>query len=107
MKRKCHGQAGFLIFGHWEINPGLAGLDLLVNGFLDLQYSATGRWILVGAGAGSFLFYVMYLLLIDDSIIESIGAYSVPVTVAEIPAFIALIPLFGAVLSGVLGLFLP
>ena len=52
-------EATFLRQEIWKISTDLIGLNYLVNEFIALQYSPTGRWIMFGISF--FLFIVFFL----------------------------------------------
>ena len=49
----------FLRQENWKISTDLIGLNYLVNEFIALQYSPTGRWIMFGS---SFFLIIVFFL---------------------------------------------
>ena len=47
-------------FGSWSISTPLQGFDYLLNNFINLQFSVSGRWIMLGISATIAL--VIYVL---------------------------------------------
>ena len=41
-------EATFLSEDSWQLHTGLKGFDWLINSFISLQYSVSGRWMMVG-----------------------------------------------------------
>jgi len=54
------------INGHiWNVSTGLKGLDLLINEFLLLQFSVSGRWKMLGLAIVICLSFIVIMVLLN------------------------------------------
>jgi hypothetical protein len=54
----------------WRLDSGLKGLDLIVNWFIGLQYSVSGRWTMFALCLGIFLFLIIVGVFLDLEFID-------------------------------------
>ena len=84
-------EATFLRQEIWKISTDLIGLNYLVNEFIALQYSPTGRWIMFGSSF--FLFIVCFFarawivdkdFLVDNDVLTVLAMLTVILIVAPL-----------------------
>ena len=90
--------------GLWDFRTGLVGFDYLLNAYLNLQFTAEGRWSLLGISALAFLGTIAYDIYNDGAFSEllngdtAIGAWVVGS--AAIPSLIVVSPIWLALFVG-------
>ena len=88
----------------WNLDTGLVGFDLLLNAYLNLQFTPKGRWSLLGISALVFLIAVAYGIYKDENLDELIdtntsrGAWVV--FSAALPSLIVISPMWFALVGG-------
>jgi len=50
---------GLFLSENWRLDSGLKGLDLIINWFIGLQYTVTGRWIMFALCSGITIILVI------------------------------------------------
>ena len=89
----------------WNLNTGLVGFDVLLNAYLNLQFTSQGRWSLFGISALVFLIAVAYHVYKDENFDElidtntSTGAWVV--FSAALPSLIVISPMWFALFAGI------
>ena len=56
------------LFSSWSISTPLAGFDYLLNSFMALQFSVSGRWVIEGVSVGIFIVISFLSSLLDFEI---------------------------------------
>ena len=78
---KSTSSFGLFLSENWRLASGLKGSDLIINWFIGLQYTVTGRWIMFALCSG----IMIILLIVGDYLdLEFIDKSSNPKTPNDI-----------------------
>ena len=95
-------QMDFRFTDYWEVSTGLPGVDLLVNGFVALQYEYSGRWIMMIISSVIFASLLLIVGFLTDWDNDLMGeSDSIPATIGWVSSVFILLPIsFGGFLGG-------
>ena len=106
---KSTSYADFLASEVWRLNSGLKGLDLIINWFIGLQYTVTGRWLMFVLSSGIMLILVIVSMYFDLEFIDKSSNPKTPndISIVGLISVITALALISPVLwGGFMGFFI-